>query len=192
MEQSNNYPPRVIYALDFFIWKRKIVRLCFPDSRVKFVARLEEVPEHAWLAVWGMQTILDRLPSSVKVIRVEDGFLRSVGLGADIILPMSFVLDKRGLYYDATQPSDLEVLLASERFDRDLLMRAQALRNRIVDLGLTKYNVGTEPWQPPAASRCLVLVPGQVESDVAMVYSAPGLRRNMELLRAVRAANPDA
>jgi capsular polysaccharide export protein len=38
----------------------------------------------------------------------------------------------------------------------------------------------------------VVLVPGQVESDASLRYGAPGLRSNMDLLRAARAANPDA
>jgi capsular polysaccharide export protein len=38
----------------------------------------------------------------------------------------------------------------------------------------------------------VILVPGQVESDASLAYGAPGERTNMGLLRAVRAANPDA
>jgi capsular polysaccharide export protein len=192
MESLHNRPPDVIYALDFFFWKRRIVRRCFPDSRVKFISRPDQVPDQAWLAVWGMQTSLDAIPKNVQILRVEDGFLRSVGLGADIILPISFVIDRRGLYYDATKSSDLEMLLATSRFDPELLKRAAALRQRIVNLGLTKYNVGAESWRPPDTSKRLILVPGQVESDAALEFSAPGLRRNMDLLRAVREANPDA
>src|SRR5690606_32339118 len=39
---------------------------------------------------------------------LEDGFIRSVGLGSDLIRPHSIVLDKKGIYFDPSQPSDLE------------------------------------------------------------------------------------
>lgn len=119
-------------------------------------------------------------------------FLRSVGLGADLIRPLSLVVDGRGIYFDATRPSDLEVLLQAGGFDAALLARARALRERIVEAGLTKYNVGAQTWQPPRSSRRLILVPGQVETDASIAFGAPGVRRNVDLLRAVRAANPQA
>jgi capsular polysaccharide export protein len=130
---------------------------------------------------------------------------------------LSWVLDRRGIYYDATRPSDLEVLLQTSDFDQHLLARAQALRDRLVASRLTKYNVGRACWvrppstrgprrNPPGGCVCgcelrlpsippgasVILVPGQVESDASLAYGAPGIRRNLDLLRAVRAANPDA
>ena len=38
----------------------------------------------------------------------------------------------------------------------------------------------------------MILVPGQVETDASIAYGAPGIRRNIDLLRAVREANPAA
>ena len=38
----------------------------------------------------------------------------------------------------------------------------------------------------------VILVPGQVETDASIAYGAPGIRRNIDLLRAVREANPAA
>jgi len=38
----------------------------------------------------------------------------------------------------------------------------------------------------------VILVPGQVEADASLAFGAPGIRRNLDLLRAVRAANPAA
>ena len=56
---------------------------------------------------------------------VEDGFIRSVGLGADLTRPASWVLDAVGMYYDATAPSGLEQLLAE--FDIERLANSSAL-----------------------------------------------------------------
>ena len=45
-------------------------------------------------------------------IRVEDGFLRSRGLGAALTPPLSMVADDLGIYYDPTRESRLERLIA--------------------------------------------------------------------------------
>ena len=182
----------VIHALDFSAWKRATVRQCFPGVRVMFIDRVADVPAGGVLAVWGMKSWAGELAPEVKILRLEDGFLRSVGLGADLIKPMSWVVDARGIYYDASQPSDLEHLLAEKVFSPVLLQRASLLRERIVAEGLTKYNVGVSEWQRPAGVGTVILVPGQVESDASLAYGAPQIRTNIGLLRAVRQANPKA
>lgn len=184
--------PATMYAVDFSAWKRRVVRQCFPQSRIEFVSSIAGVPESAWLIVWGMRDVPQSVAASSRILRLEDGFLRSVGLGADLIRPMSWTVDGRGIYYDATRPSDLEELLATTAFDGHLLARAHALRERIVGARLTKYNVGSDDWEPPSAAKRLILVPGQVESDASLAFGAPGIRRNMDLLRIVREANPNA
>lgn len=62
---------------------------------------------------------------SLPLWRMEDGFLRSSGLGSDLLPPLSLVLDKRGIYYDATRPSDLEVLLNHSQLTLAQKMRAE-------------------------------------------------------------------
>ena len=182
----------VVHALDFSAWKRSAVRQCFPRSRVVFVSSVAEVPAGGVLAAWGMKPFGGELAAGVRVLRIEDGFLRSVGLGVDLIRPMSWVVDGRGIYYDATRPSDLEHLLSTMPFDAATLQRAARLRERVVAQGLTKYNTGGQRWQRPAGAASVVLVPGQVESDASLAYGAPGIRSNMALLQAARAAHPDA
>ncbi len=182
----------VVHALDFSAWKRSVVCQCFPRSRVVFVSSVTDVPAGGVLAVWGMKPFSGELAPGARVLRIEDGFLRSVGLGVDLIRPMSWVVDGRGIYYDATRPSDLEHLLSTMRFDAAAVRRAARLRERVVAEGLTKYNTGGQHWQRPAGAACVVLVPGQVESDASLAYGAPGIRSNMALLQAARAAHPDA
>jgi len=114
-----------------------------------------------------------------------------VGLGAELVRPLSWVMDRTGMYYDATRPSDLEQLLQQGEFAPQILARAAALRTRLVACGITKYCVGQRDWKPPHDAR-VILVPGQVESDASVRMGAPALRTNIELVRAVRAANPHA
>lgn len=182
----------IVYALGFSRWKRRPLRLCLPQNEVRFISRFDHVPDGAVLVVWGMRPVPEADERGISVVRVEDGFLRSVGLGADLIRPLSWVVDRRGIYFDARQPSDLEMLLAETVFSNELLQRAAALRERIVEEGLTKYNVGAARWRRPAGLARVILVPGQVESDASIVCGAPGINTNLGLLQAVRMANPDA
>ena len=77
-------------------------------------------------------------------VRLEDGFLRSVGLRTKGP-PLSVVVDDRGIYYDARTPSRLEDLLNGSDggdllADEALLSRARRCRERIVQARLSKYN----------------------------------------------------
>lgn len=194
LDLSTRFPdmPGVLHVYGFPRWKRPIVRQCFPGRAVVFLSKGDAVPPSDGLVLWGMAPVPAGLSSEACVLRMEDGFLRSVGLGADLVRPLSWVVDRRGIYYDATRPSDLETILATSEFSVQLCSRAARLRARIVEAGLTKYNVGARSWSRPRGAGRVILVPGQVESDASLAYGAPGERSNMGLLRAVRLANPDA
>jgi capsular polysaccharide export protein len=129
----------------------------------------------------------------IPLIRVEDGFIRSVGLGSDFLPPASLVFDTRGMYFDPRGESDLECLLREASFPADLLARAERLAARLVERGITKYNLaaGGEQVAVPPGRRC-ILVPGQVEDDLSIRFGAGEVRTNLALLEAVRAADPDA
>jgi capsular polysaccharide export protein len=129
----------------------------------------------------------------MRLLHVEDGFVRSVGLGSDLIRPLSLVLDERGIYFDATRSSDLEVMLNTHSFTAEDLARAQTVRTFIVQHGITKYNLeprGAVTWR--AQGRLVVLVPGQVEDDASIRLGCTSVNTNLGLLKAVRAARPDA
>jgi capsular polysaccharide export protein len=187
--------PREMHAVGFSSWKWPIVRDFFSGSSIRFVEKGGDIAPSANAIVWGMKDAFDpnhRAPSAAGLVRVEDGFLRSVGLGADLIRPLSWVIDGRGIYYDSTRPSDLEHLLLTSDFDAALIARAAHLRQSIRSSGLTKYNVGAGTWQRPSNATRVILVPGQVETDASLAFGAPAVRRNIDLLRAVRTANPGA
>lgn len=178
-----------IRALGFSSWKRPLVADFLQGSDLRFARAGRSHPNaDETLAVWGLQAT----PEARPTLRLEDGFLRSVGLGADLIRPLSWVVDSRGLYYDAGRPSDLEFLLQETDFAPALLERAQTLRARILASGVTKYNVDAGAWQRPANAEPVILVPGQVESDASLRRSTPGIRRNLELLKRVRDEHPHA
>lgn len=125
--------------------------------------------------------------------RMEDGFLRSAGLGSDLHPPLSLVLDKTGIYYDATRPSDLEHLLSQSHLTAYQQQRAAALRHRLVASKVSKYNLGAAFTLPAdAAGKTVILVPGQVEDDASILTGTLSVCTNGGLLRAVRERHPDA
>jgi capsular polysaccharide export protein len=133
--------------------------------------------------------------AGVELLRMEDGFLRSKGLGSDLVPPLSLVLDRQGIYYDPTRRSDLEALIASGAFDEMQLDNARQMRQQIVNAGLTKYNVGKIRQIPvDAQGRRIILVPGQVADDasIRLGTSDSGVSDNLGLLKATRADNPTA
>jgi capsular polysaccharide export protein len=187
--------PATLYAAGFSFRKRRFVRDFLQGSKVRFVRDATEAPGDASLVVWGRKPGIEGPAAGGRerrVIRLEDGFLRSVGLGAGLVRPLSWAVDRRGIYYDATRPSEIEELLETMEFKPHLLERAARLREAIVAGGLTKYNLDVQPWIRPAEARKVILVPGQVENDASLRYGAPALRTNLALLQAVRAANPEA
>jgi capsular polysaccharide export protein len=149
------------------------------------------------LAFWGASApegLLELAHAcSARVVRMEDGFVRSVGLGSDLIRPLSLVLDESGIYFDPGRASALENLLNTGDFGEEDTAAARRVRALIVEHGITKYNV-----EPCAAARWatggrpVVLVPGQVEDDASIRLGCPGIRTNLGLLEAARRSRPEA
>ncbi len=155
-------------------------------------------PLGAWVAAWATR-MPESLPglcaeAGLPLARIEDGFLRSVGLGASFQPGASIVVDERGIYYDPRRTSDLAHILATTDFSPDLVARAARLREAVVARRLSKYNVGlaadaVADWP---RDRAIVLVPGQVEDDASVMHGSPDVRSNRALLTAARARHPDA
>jgi len=124
--------------------------------------------------------------------RIEDGFIRSVGLGADLVAPISLVVDSQGIYYDASKASDLEIILNTYVFDNSLLLRAEKLRKQLIKLRLSKYNVGVSHDFKLSTTKVNILVVGQVETDASIRHGSPEIKTNLALLKEVRKRNPQS
>ena len=192
--------PRVLTG--FSSWKRPHMRaflgkVRFSDAPIERLAarakaKGEVVTVWASRAPAGLEMAAER--HGLAVERVEDGFLRSKGLGAALHVPLSLAVDDLGIHYDPEVESRLERHLASAPdLDAGALARARLLRERIVAKGLSKYNQGGASGLPAREpGRVRVLVPGQVEDDASMIHGAGPVSTNAGLLEAVRAANPQA
>jgi capsular polysaccharide export protein len=128
--------------------------------------------------------------ADIALWRIEDGFIRSQGLGAALHLPCSIVVDRSGIYYDPGQSSDLEKVLEKNAFGDAERQRSRQLIDLLRSSRVTKYNLaGSVPALP--SGRRLVLVPGQVNDDRSVLLGGQGLD-NAALLNRVRAIEPDA
>ncbi|QXT40710.1 capsular polysaccharide biosynthesis protein [Gymnodinialimonas ceratoperidinii] len=180
-------------ALGMRSWKRGHLRASFGQhGPLRFSAQPE--PDRPTL-VWASHATPDLAAAcgDAPLLRVEDGFLRSRGLGAELVPPLSLVRDDLGIYYDPTRESRLERLIAeAATLPPPRLLRAERLIQTLRRAGLTKYNLtgGTLPDLPPG--RAVVLVPGQVEDDASIRLGAGAVSTNAALLHQARALFPEA
>lgn len=133
----------------------------------------------------------------VPLYRIEDGFVRSVGLGSMHTPPYSLCLDKKGMYFDSTKPSDLEDILNFYDFKSNpaLLARAKNCIKKLEKLGISKYNHVAkrdvyEIYGPKDKKRILVI--GQVEDDASIQKGSDKKWTNNDLVRLAHKENPDA
>ena len=184
-------------AIGFAFWKRdNVAPLLWGGSEP---VRFDENPGDADVrpfAIWRSKARAEATRSLESrgnpLIEVEDGFLRSQGLGADCVPPLSITVDRLGAYFDPSKPSELETVLQEGVFEEEILARARDLRSAIVAAGLGKYEVGNTRLDRPAGDRRHILVPGQVKDDRSVMLGGCGLVSNLELLKRVRDQAPDA
>ena len=175
------------------LWKRGRLQavfggekpLVFQDSPDKAVATARKTGRG--LLIWAGKEP-GGLPTDLPIRRVEDGFLRSRGLGAELVPPLSLVADDLGIYYDPSRPSRLEQLIQAP-LPADARLRCEKLVQDLLLARLSKYNLAAATL--PDLPNC-ILVPGQVEDDASIRLGAGDVRTNLDLLRAARAAHPAA
>lgn len=203
----------VAVMIGFARWKRPIMRRCLPTATCVFLtgnpARLtrEEAAvidlfERPTVYVWSCRhpAFLETACAErgIDLVRVEDGFIRSVGLGLARTPPLSLVFDHRAMHFERDHASDLEGILARHDFDADpeLMERAARLRERILSAELSKYNfadatTALDTVAPPDGRR-RVLVIGQVEVDMSIRRGMRGQAGNLDLVRRAMVDEPDA
>ena len=182
---------RRLYLVGFSLWKRAFMQaFCHHlAEELRFVRKPpKRLTGDEQVLVWG-----SRHPDLTSAIRVEDGFIRSRGLGSNLCRPSSLSIDPVGIYFDCRTPSGLEQLLNYQQLTEQEVMRGQALLELLKRHGVSKYNVGTiQSFTPPSDGRTRVLVVGQVDGDASILTGSPTIRSNEQLLWAVRAAKPEA
>ena len=153
--------------------------------------------ESPTIMVWGRaaaDTAAEQLLDQHKVARMEDGFVRSVGLGSNFTAPRSLVVDDLGIYFDATKLSRLEYLLENRDCSVAEIGRAESLIELLLNNGISKYTSADSAISDISfyAGKRVLLVVGQVQGDASLRYGSEEIDSNIKLLQAVRANNPDS
>jgi capsular polysaccharide export protein len=202
-KDANDATRGELWCIGMSLWKKAVV-LPFLESAsttVHFIsspqllARRQLGPD-AKVVVWGIKNekAVQKIAADkgVPVWHMEDGFLRSVGLGSDLHRPVSLVLDEGGMYYDPASGSDLETILSTQILSKEDRDRAASFMSTYVSMRASKYNIAGKPIHIAAGGRRVLLVPGQVEDDASIQRGSPVVTGNLALLRTVREKNPDA
>lgn len=198
----------------FSAWKT-FIRRYFKSSKVVFIPKeitasefrgkyqreFETNPQNTTVLVWGtlLPNFVKRaaLKNSIGIKYVEDGFIRSVQLGASKAPPMSLVYDSKVPYFDSRYPSDLENLLNNYDFDAnvDLMEEASECIELIVSNKISKYNHARHYDMNKVYGQKLrrrILVIGQVEDDASIKLGCDRPVTNNALVRLAKKENPEA
>lgn len=180
-------------AYGFSRWKKNFIAefLNFPKSSLKFYSFLKPTHQSPVIA-WGKNAQKLQQLGYQDIWAVEDGFVRSTGLGANLIRPYSLVFDDIGIYYDATRLSKLENILNNICMTKKDVERAEKLIEILIKLNITKYNVGEEKQLKRPLHTRVILVTGQVEDDLSVQLGGLTIKTNLDLLKQVRKNHPDA
>src|SRR3712207_309862 len=87
-----------------------------PECEISAFPRFGFAPKVDNVIGWGLRPSTKKARDyaqkhNLPYIALEDGFLRSLGLGVMGYPPFSMVYDDVGIYYDTTRPSRLENLI---------------------------------------------------------------------------------
>ena len=202
VKQWNNRLRGQLYCVGMSLWKQAVIKPFFnlPSCKVHFIRSHNVLSKKnlnldARLLVWGngkTEQIRFAQQNQLPILRMEDGFIRSVGLGSNLVAPISLVIDDMGIYFNSQMPSRLEKILQEQVFSKEDITIAQMLRHYLVDNKIGKYNVGDIGFQLTKSSLKTILVPGQVEDDASIKTGSPYIRTNLDLLKRVRELNPEA
>ena len=195
---------RAAVFIGFSRWKQDVMRRYFPDRECVFLAadaeritrremavveRFETPTVHVWSCRHPRHVEAYCAARGLTLYRVEDGFIRGVGLGLAKTAPLSLVFDATAAHFERARPSDLERLIAEHDFAADdvLMARARRLLARVVGGNISKYNFSDAATSLrellPDDGRRRILVLGQVEADMSIRH---GMRRpatNAEVVR---------
>ncbi|MBD3795904.1 MAG: capsule polysaccharide transporter [Epsilonproteobacteria bacterium] len=126
---------------------------------------------------------------------LEDGFIRSLGLGVDGSPSFSLVEDDLGIYYDATAPSRLEMILSTYDFasNEKLMGDARRAMGLIVQYNVSKYNDAKdidENYFEDDSKKVLVIA--QTAGDASLEYGMLDEYTTEDIISAAIEENPNA
>lgn len=199
---------KTIFAINISDWKRVIFNNYYSNCNIIYVPLKKDIFQYskyvkesnsAEILVWGYKECKNVKKFAKKfnlsITRVEDGFLRSIGLGIDHTLPFSLCFDKTGLYYNSQEPSDFEKLANehSSTITQEQIRCAKIFRDEFIKNNISKYNLtNITNFKYPNKKQRRVLIIGQCENDLSIKYSSSKISTNLGLIEFVKGKEPNA
>jgi len=167
------------------------------EAKVKYCPSFYPTQHLDAVAGWGYKPSSKRAMAyaakhNLPYWALEDGFLRSIGLGVHGHLEHSFIVDPVGVYYDATKPSLLENLIIHAPQDTDSLERANRCIDMLRQTRLSKYNLAPEVSIVSQPEKPSVLVVDQTYGDASVCLGMASATQFEEMLKAAIHDNPGA
>lgn len=190
-----------LYLVGFSLWKRAFLKYFLGGlaQEIKYIKSASKASQLAkvgdGILIWGAKNYEYVPPQGVKLYRCEDAFVRGQGLGAELKRPSSLILDRQGIYFDSSQPSDLEVAINNTELSPEQIQQGRELRNHLINRRISKYNLVGQKQNIFASAQPeqkKILVTGQVDTDASIRHGSPVISSNYELLVQVRKHCPDA
>lgn len=185
------------------VWKIKgLVKQLTGLEPVRWAPPLKK-PEFGCVVGWGLKPTSNKARQLAKkadktYVAMEDGFIRSVVPGPNEV-PVSLVVDHTGVYYDATDTSDLEKLIIENAslFDSAKLRRARNGMRLLRENRISKYNHAPfmspqEMGLGPIPRGGRVLVVDQTYGDSSIGYGMADAGSFEKMLKSAISENPDA
>jgi capsular polysaccharide export protein len=160
-------------------------------------------PNFGCVVGWGLKPTSRRAralseTTDSSYLALEDGFIRSIRPGPKQ-LPLSLIVDHKGVHYDAGRPSEFEELVSrsATNFDHARLRRARHGIKLLRSHRISKFNHAPELSElelglDPNRRTGRVLVIDQTAGDASIAYGQATPRTFRAMLQAARAENPEA
>lgn len=187
-----------LFFFGFLWYKRFYIKHYFKsdNNQIIYISSLKKLKKYNLnkndkAFIWGKTYEKSELLKYFKHVSiVEDGFIRSIGLGSNYAIPYSLVVDDMGIYFDPKTPSRLEYILKNTDFNDELIQEAKEIRKLILDNSFSKYNC-LKHKELPKREQKTILIPAQVEDDASIKCGGLGYD-TLKLIKQVRAENPEA
>ncbi len=191
-------------AVTSLLWDN--MKFLYPNLQLEDFKNMTRIPDFA--IVWGAGDSLgcDKVVETATKLNIplyimEDGFLKSADTWCNYKTDIkyrngvSFTIDSKAPYFDATRASLLERMLNDKSLiiNDEQKLRARKLINKIVECKLTKYN--HQPIFVPKIGRPgvkKVLVVDQSYGDMSILKGRANDKTFADMLQAAIDENPDA
>jgi capsular polysaccharide export protein len=192
-----------IAVLSSGVWEiRNLVKQLTGYEPVRWMPPLKQ-PKFGCVVGWGLKPTSKRARQLAQrndknYIALEDGFVRSIMPGPSEV-PVSLVVDRSGVYYDATSSSDLEqhIIERASSTDQAAMRRARAGMRLLRENRISKYNHA--PYLTPAElgvdvrpTRKRILVVDQTLGDSSVSHGMADEASFKRMLEAAIAENSGA